>query len=407
MYRSGRAILSLILGISFVAGAWGADSGDTAATATATTAAPAAPETTAASAGETTADSAGELAGVCPATVVIQTDWFPESEHGGMYEMVGDDYVIDGDNQTTTGSLMASGVDTGVDVQVRAGGPAIGFQNTVAQMYTDTDIMLAYADTDSVAFFWEDAPVVQVVTPLDKNPQMLMWDPEVYPNIHTIADLGEADVTVSVFGGGTWTELFIAEGVLSSDQVDPSYDGSPARFIAEGNIAQQGYASAEPWDYKHKFTEFGKDVRLQLVHDAGFEVYKSALAVRADELDEMAPCLERLVPIVQQAQVDFMADPGRTNALIIEVVEAIASFWTYDEGIAAFSVQAMLDLGLVSNGPNGALGDFIDERTNAVLDQMRAAGMDVPAGLSASDMTTNRFIDYNIGLPGGAETAAG
>mgnify|MGYP006982501398 CR=1 FL=1 len=115
MYRSGRAILSLILGISLVAGACGSDSGDTAATATATTAAPAAPETTAASAGETTADSAGELAGVCPATVVIQTDWFPESEHGGMYEMVGDDYVIDGDNQTTTGSLMASGVDTGVE----------------------------------------------------------------------------------------------------------------------------------------------------------------------------------------------------------------------------------------------------------------------------------------------------
>ena len=121
----------------------------------------------------------------------------------------------------------------------------------------------------------------------------------------------------------------------------------------------------------------------------------------------MAPGVGRVVPIVQQAQVDFMADPGRTNAMIIEVVETIDSFWTYDDGIAAFSVQAQSDLGLVSNGPNGALGDFIDERTNAVLDQMRAAGMEVPAGLSASDMTTNRFIDYSIGLPGGAETAAG
>jgi hypothetical protein len=33
--------------------------------------------------------------------------------------------------------------------------------------------------------------------------------------------------------------------------------------------------------------------------------------------------------------------------------------------------------------------------------------MEVPADLSASDMSTNRFIDYSIGLPGGAETAAG
>ncbi|MCF8544190.1 MAG: hypothetical protein K9G04_02740, partial [Ilumatobacteraceae bacterium] len=26
------------------------------------------------------------LADVCPATIVIQTDWFPESEHGGLYQ---------------------------------------------------------------------------------------------------------------------------------------------------------------------------------------------------------------------------------------------------------------------------------------------------------------------------------
>jgi hypothetical protein len=31
---------------------------------------------------------------------------------------------------------------------------------------------------------------------------------------------------------------------------------------------------------------------------------------------------------------------------------------------------------------------------------MRAAGMDVSADLSASDISTNRFIDYSIGLPG-------
>ncbi|MAG69426.1 MAG: nitrate ABC transporter substrate-binding protein, partial [Acidobacteria bacterium] len=347
------------------------------------------------------AETTVALAGVCPSTVVIQTDWFPESEHGGMYQMVGDDYVIDGDQQTTTGSLMASGVDTGVDIQVRAGGPAIGFQNTVAQMYTDTDITLAYADTDSIAFFWDDAPVIQVVTPLDKNPQMIMWDPEVYPDIHTIADLGDAGVTINVFGGGTFMEWFLASGLLSADQVDPSYDGSPARFIAEGNIAQQGYASSEPYDYKNKFTEFGKDVRLELIHDAGFEVYKSALAVRADEIDEMAPCLEKLVPIVQQAQVDFMADPARTNAIIVEAVETIGSYWSYAPGKAEWSTQFQADGGLVSNGPNGAIGDFIDERTNGVLDLMRGAGMDIPAGLSASDMSTNRFIDYTIGMPAG------
>ena len=213
-------------------------------------------------------------------------------------------------------------------------------------------------------------------------------------------------VTVNVFAGGTYMEWLIAAGVLSNDQVDPSYDGSPARFIAEGNIAQQGYASSEPYEYKYKFTEYGKDVRLQLIHDTGFSVYKSALAVRADEIDEMAPCLEKLVPIVQQAQVDFMADPARTNAIIVEMVATIDSWWQYTAEKAEWATQFQADTGLVSNGPNGALGDFIDERTNGVLDLMRDVGMDIPANLSASDISTNRFIDYTIGLPGGADESA-
>src|SRR6266487_2656603 len=31
----------------------------------------------------------GSLAGVCPETVVVQTNWFPQSEHGAAYRLVG------------------------------------------------------------------------------------------------------------------------------------------------------------------------------------------------------------------------------------------------------------------------------------------------------------------------------
>ena len=43
-------------------------------------------------------------------------------------------------------------------------------------------------------------------------------------------------MTINVFGGGGFSDYFVAAGIWSADQVDPSYDGSPARFIAEGNI---------------------------------------------------------------------------------------------------------------------------------------------------------------------------
>ena len=96
-----------------------------------TTDAPA--DTTAGTTGDTTAGTAaaeasGEavsLAGDCPDTVVIQTDWMPEAEHGFLYQMVGEGYEIDAGKAYVTGPLIdAGGNDTGVKIQIRSGGAA-------------------------------------------------------------------------------------------------------------------------------------------------------------------------------------------------------------------------------------------------------------------------------------------
>ena len=57
------------------------------------------------------------------------------------------------------------------------------------------------------------------------------------------------------------------------------------------------------------------------------------------------------MPIVQQSVVDFAADPDRANAIIIDAVETIDSFWEYSPGLAEFSVQTQKDLGLVATAP--------------------------------------------------------
>ena len=48
-------------------------------------------------------DEPVDLAAVCPETIVIQTDWFPESEYGAVYNLLGDDYEIDVDNKIVSG----------------------------------------------------------------------------------------------------------------------------------------------------------------------------------------------------------------------------------------------------------------------------------------------------------------
>ncbi|HYN31738.1 MAG TPA: hypothetical protein VES40_03870, partial [Ilumatobacteraceae bacterium] len=251
---------------------------------------------------------------------------------------------------------------------------------------------------DGSATFFEDQPTISVIAPLEKNPQIVMWDPETYPDVETIGDLSTEGVTMNVFAGNAWMDVFVNEGTVEASLVDPSYDGSPARFIAEaGAIAQQGFASAEPYQYENEFADWGKPVNYELVHDAGFEAYTQPLGIRSADLEELRPCLELFVPIVQQATIDAIESPERSNAIIIDAVAQYADFWVYGEGVAAFAVETMKELGLVSNGPDDTIGNFDPERVQAVIDQMIAVDL-APADLVADDIINNEFIDESIGL---------
>ena len=208
-------------------------------------------------------------------------------------------------------------------------------------------------------------------------------------------------MTINVFGGGGFSDYFVATGVWSADQVDPSYDGSPARFIAEGNIAQQGFASAEPYNYQNVFTDYGKAPAYQLLHDAGYQTYSQTLGVKPDKLEDLRPCLEKLVPIVQQSIVDYSSAPDRANDMIIDTVAKFASFWVYDKGLADYAVETMNRLGLHGNGPDSTVGNFDEARVQKVIDDARIAGLEVPDDLVAADMFTNEFIDPSIGFAPG------
>ncbi len=341
----------------------------------------------------------------CPDVVTVQTDWNPEAEHGALYHMLGADPEIDAGAKTVRGPLVdAAGDPTGVQLEVRAGGPAIGFEEVQAQMYTDDAITLGYADTDAQTRLSATQPTVSVVAPLDVNPQMIMWDPATYPDVETIAELGRTDATVLYFEGSSFMDYFTGAGIIDEANVNGSYDGSPAAFVAaRGEAAQQGFASAEPYFYEEEVEAWGKPVAFELLDDAGFPTYVATLSVVADRLEPLSGCLTELVPLVQQAQVDYVQDPGATNELILELVEEYDTGWVYTEGMAEFSVRQQLELGLVGNGPNETLGDFDLERVQRTIDIVEPIATEqgtppVP-GLSAEDLVTNEFIDPSIGLP--------
>ncbi len=339
---------------------------------------------------------------VCPAKIVVQTDWNPEAEHGFTYEMLGPEPKIDAAAKRIVGPLFAHGQYTGVDLEIRAGGPAIGFQSVTSQMYQDTSIMFGYTDTDHSVQTAATTPTTGVFAPLRINPQMIMWDPATYPGVHTIAGLKAAKATVLYYQGTPFMDYFLGAGILDKSQVDGSYDGTPANFVAaQGKKAQQGFVSAEPYLYRQKIDQWRKPVAYQLINDAGYPIYASELAIRSGDLGADAACLQRLVPVMQQADVDYFANPAKVNALIVEAAAKYDTGWVYDSGEADYATTTMRELGIVGN-EHGAAGAFDPARVQHIIDITRpvyaAEKVSVPANLTPDQIATNRFIDPKIGF---------
>jgi hypothetical protein len=349
------------------------------------------------------AGSALDLAGVCPSTIVMQTDWNPESEHGALYHLVGPGYSIDAGKKRVTGPLVAGNVDTGVKIEVRAGGPAIGFNQVTPQMYSDPGITLGYVSTDEAVQFSDKQPTLAVVAPLERSPLMIMWDPTKHPNFKTIADIGKTDTKVLYFQGGTYMDYFLSQGILKKSQVDASYDGTPARFVASrGEVAQQGYATEEPYIYEHEVSAWNKPVAFALIDETGYRHYPSSLAILPKRKAELSACLKKLVPIVQQSAVDFITSAAATNALILDLVKKYNTGWVYSTGVADFAVTQLRNLGIVGNGPDATLGNFdlgkVQQVINNLTPVFAAQHKPVKPGLKPTEAVTNEFINPAIGL---------
>lgn len=339
------------------------------------------------------------LADVCPATIVIQTDWFPESEHGGLYQLMGDDAVASKDTGAAVGSLMVNGQPTGVNLEIRAGGPFLE-SPVVTEMYQDNAITFGYVGTDVAITRYTDAPTLAVFNALNINPQVLLWDATKHPEAKTIADAAQTITSFYVYGDPAWMRYFEAQGLIQKDQVDSNYKGN--LLLSTEDAAHQGFATSEP--YKYANLESGAiTTGYQLIHDAGWNSYAQNLAIRKDRLEELRPCLEKIVPIFQQAQLDYIADPTRANAIILTTVATYDSWWTQSEGDVANGAEAQKEMGIVGNGDTPTFGDLEEARVNDFIAKatpiLREQGLEI-ADIAAGDITDNTFLDTSITYQG-------
>ena len=339
-----------------------------------------------------------DLADVCASPVVVQTDWYPQAEHGGVYELLGDDYTVDAQNGSTTGSLVFQGSDTGVDLEIRAGGPFIE-SPVVTELFLDDAITFGFVGSDVALSRYGEAPTLAVFNALVINPQIILWNASKHPAVSTIAEIAKEVSAVSVFGDRPYMRYLVSQGVVASDKVDTNYKGS--LMLATDDIAHQGFATSEPFRYAN--LESGAiDTAYQLVHDAGWTSYPQNLAINKLRLEALRPCLAKLVPMMQQAQIDFVTSPDRTVATILDVVTQLDTTWSQSAELANYAVATMKQLGIVGNGDTPTFGDFesprLDDFITRAVPILREQGLAIPE-LAARDIATNEFLNPDISLP--------
>jgi hypothetical protein len=344
------------------------------------------------------APEANDLSEVCFSPIIVQTDWYPQAEHGGIYELLGSEYTVDAERGATIGPLIFRGVDTGVDLEIRAGGPFIE-SPVVTEMFLDGSIMFGYVGTDVAVSRFTETPTLAVFNGLSVNPQVILWNKALHPGVVTIADVAKQVSAVSVFGDRPFMRFFVENGVVPADKVDSNYKGS--LMLATDDIAHQGFATSEPFRYQN--LESGPvEVGYQLIHEAGWTSYPQNLAINKLRLEALRPCLAKLVPMMQHAQIDFVTSPDRTVNTILDVVTQLNTSWTQSAELAAYAIETMKTLGIVANGKTATFGDFesprIDEFIDAAIPIFRSQGLTIP-DLTANDLATNEFLDPTISLP--------
>jgi hypothetical protein len=405
MRATPRLPFAALLLLAFAAVACGSDEPDIESSGAPSTADAAEPSSTSspdaeadpASAPDDEARGPGYLTSVCPDPIKVQLQWYPQPDpYAAVFGLI-DGGELDGDAASYTGPMHA---DPDQTLEIIGGGPLAGYQSTTSLMYADSEILLGDMNMDESISNSASFPTVGVLGPFVTSPLALLYNPEVH-DFSSMDDVREAGTTVLVTQSATFASAMIGLGILDESQVDFSFDFGPARFVdSNGDIAQQSFVTHDPYEYLN--SEFwGRPVASVLLADS-YPSYQNVLTVTPENLEAEADCLERLVPLVQQSMVDYVADPVPMHELMVELSDGLGNPAAFTMESLEFTYDSMLSNGLVGNtGVTSTFGSFDMDRVAEVieiLDPVFDGDESFDPAVTGDQVATNNFIDPTIGL---------
>jgi hypothetical protein len=341
------------------------------------------------------------LSKVCPANVNVQVNWWPSSDDAFLFQLIG----RSGTTDTSTNSYSGEIGNSGVTLTILAGGPAASYESDTALAYAKSSVYLVMENTDDQISTADQQPTTAVFAWYQQYPLIFLWGNQSW-HFTSLQQIAKSGIEVLAYSGGTVLGVFEQEGLLKKSQVNTSYNGTPDEFVAAGgNIIQQGYVDEEPYQFQYETPAWGKPVKFLLVSEADYPIYQDNIAVRSDQLKADTPCLKKLVPLFQEASVQYANSPAATEAAIVTYTNALKGTGVaVSAGEANYAYKSQLKYGLIANGSDGVYGSFSTARLQQAITKispvLAAEGVQLKPGLTPANLATNKFLDPSIRLPG-------
>jgi NitT/TauT family transport system substrate-binding protein len=296
--------------------------------------------------------------------VVLQTDWFPQAEHGGYYQALARGFYR----------------EAGLEVELWPGGPGAGIKLKVAR--GDADFGLLRSD-DLILSVSRDMPLVMVAATMQHDPQALMVH-DASP-VRTFKDLDGRAVIGNV-GMALYPYLETKYGIRLVRRQNTYGLGE---FFANPDTIQQCLVTNEPFFA----AKAGHKVRTLPLTAAGYDCYQ-ALFTRRDIIRQSPAMVRAFVHASIRGWRDYLEqDPKPADDLILQRNPEMT------RELLAFSRRALVQGAYVRGDPakGEEIGLLSPARIAAQMETLLKLKI-LDRRIDVADAVTTEFLPVRPGL---------
>lgn len=266
------------------------------------------------------------------------TNWYAEAEHGGFYQ------------------AQATGLYTkaGLDVTLKMGGPQVNMMQLM--MAGQADCIMGF-DVQTMQAWEKGIQAVTVAAAFQKDPVVMI----AHPDVKQFAQLKSKTLLVGSAGQVTYWPWLKTRFGFTDAQMKP-YNFSIQPFLADQNIAQQGYLASEPFSIEH---ESKIKPSVFMLSDQGWPPYAMTVVCSVQTVQKRPKQVAAFVKASMEGWKSYLTgDPTPGNKMIKQDNPNMT------DDLLAYGISSIKQQGAVLGGDAAkyGIGIITDERMKQTYD---------------------------------------